>query len=81
MRLALAALLILACAGYVVSVERRLVALERVEVGEMVTTWISGGIQREVRTEQEPGESLEAFQARHFARVVEKQGEFPPDAP
>lgn len=81
MRLILASVLVLACVAYVASVEHRLSALSEVEVGAMKTTWMSGGVQREVRTTQNAGESLADFQARHFAAVVAKQAEFPPDAP
>lgn len=81
MKYLFAAVLALAAVGYVVNVERRIAALETVEAGVMKTTWLSGGIQREVRSTQNPGESLADFQDRHFAAVRLKQADFPPDAP
>lgn len=68
---------------YVVRVAHRLENLEnlvQVEAGEMKTTWKSGGVEQEVRTARNPGESLESWQERHFEAVRAKQEQFPPDA-
>lgn len=81
MRITFAVLLALACAGYVAHVERRIAAIEHLETKTMKTTWMSGNVQREVRTTQNTGESLADFQDRHFAAVRAKQADFPPDAP
>lgn len=73
--------LLAACvAVYVARVEHRLENLEQVEAGEMKTTWKSGGVEQEVRTARNPGESLESWQERHFEAVRAKQEQFPPDA-
>lgn len=80
--LVLSALLLVA--GYVASVELRLRAVSaasNVEVGEVRTVWMSGGVQREVRTQQEPGETAAQHEERHFAAVRAKRLEYPPDPP
>lgn len=79
MRTTIAVLLVLACAGYVWNVERRMDVLEEAEVGEMKTTWVSGGVVREVRTVAEPGETPMQHEERHFALVRAKRIEYPPD--
>lgn len=81
MRLTIAILFVLACAGYVWHVESRLRHLSSVEALEMLTAWMSGGVTKQVRSEQMPGESLADFQDRHFAAVRAKQVNFPPDVP
>jgi len=73
------ALAVVLTVGYVVRVEQRLRYIE-VRSDEMKTTWNSGGVQREVRTTQQAGETLAAWQDRHFALVRQKQADFPPDS-
>ncbi|TPV96154.1 MAG: hypothetical protein B7733_06290 [Myxococcales bacterium FL481] len=43
------------------------------------TCWESGGKTKCVTTERKPGETLEEFASRHFAAVVAKMMECPPD--
>jgi hypothetical protein len=82
-RLALVLVVLLLTAGYVVSVERRLEAVRAAsstEAGDVKTTWTSGGVVREVRTTQQPGETASEHEERHFALVRAKRLEFPPDS-
>jgi len=83
-RFALVLVVLLLTAAYVVSVERRLDAVRAAsatEAGDVKTTWTSGGVVREVRTQQEPGETPAQHEERHFALVRAKRLEFPPDQP
>lgn len=78
------AILVLALAlavGYAVYVERELQSLRdlTMEVGEMRTTWVSGGQRREVTTYREPGESNTDWLARHVEAVQIAQAQHPPD--
>jgi hypothetical protein len=45
----------------------------------IVTSWTSSGVPVEVSTTQNPGESVEDWVARHFARVRAKMSSQPPD--
>lgn len=66
--------------AYVWRVEHRLANLETLAEHEVKTTWKSGGVEKEVRTTRNVGETLEQWQDRHFALVRERQAEFPPDS-
>lgn len=65
--------------GYAVCVEVRLDRLVFVEVCSVRTTWISGGVQREVVTRKQENETTAEWQDRHFAAVRAAQIQHPPD--
>ena len=52
----------------------------RVESSPMTlnTTWMSGGVEHTVTTNQLPDESYDDFVARHDAAVAERQKKYPP---
>ena len=83
MRYILAAVLILACAGYVVSVERRLtkIGADQMEPGYLYHEHYSAGtppVKRIVNTRRLEGESVDDWKARHAVRVADSLAEFPP---
>lgn len=71
--------------GAIVYLEcREVVALERIgaaymTAGDLSTSWISGGTVRTVTTARGVGESVSAWQDRHFAAVKARMDQYPPD--